>query len=239
MALPAETERDSSSIVLVGRFNPAIFQPMWFAANELLSTEDAENAIINVVHPEITQFATRQFRLSVESEKFIVVCETLYRNVLYDLVVACFRKFLVYTPIRLMGLNRDLHFSVGSEEQRSRYGFELAPLSAWGEWGKEIEETAKNANGGRHGGMMKVAMQQSPRPDELDGYIQTEIQPSTLIRGNAGIYVIINDHYVIDPDEERPASAAMDVLEASWEQSGAVAEKIINSIMLKALPKGR
>ncbi len=65
MSLPLETTMDTVSIVLVGSFNPAIFQPMWFAANELIGRADAENAEVAVVHPDITQFRARQMSFVV------------------------------------------------------------------------------------------------------------------------------------------------------------------------------
>jgi hypothetical protein len=61
MALPLESELDTVSVVLLGAFNPAIFQPMWFAAQELLSREDAENANLKVIHNDLTKLKNDSF----------------------------------------------------------------------------------------------------------------------------------------------------------------------------------
>ena len=41
-------------IVFLGRFNPSIFQPMWFSSHGLLREEEADEAEIGLIHPEVT-----------------------------------------------------------------------------------------------------------------------------------------------------------------------------------------
>ena len=185
-----------------------------------------------MVHPEITQFKTRQFRVSVELNKFIATCEAIHSNIVRDLVISCFGRVLIHTPITLMGLNRELHFSCGSEAQRSKFGFSVAPPEVWGRWGEQIKKTASSEK--VHGGMMRVQMREQPRPDDYAGYIQAEIQPSLLIRGGAGIFIQINNHFEITQDQEHPAQGAVETLEGAWELSLLKAEEIIGEVMLKA-----
>ena len=45
---------DGVSIVALGSFNPAIFQPLWFSCNDLIGPEEAKGADIKVVHKEVT-----------------------------------------------------------------------------------------------------------------------------------------------------------------------------------------
>jgi hypothetical protein len=226
---------DSVSIVLVGSFNPTIFQPMWFAANELIARADAENAEVSVIHPDITQFRARQMNFVVEHGRFFVTCETIHRNLVRDLVLSCFGQILVHTPIKMMGLNRELHFSCGSEAQRSKFGFEIAPLQPWGEWGKEIHDAYSTDKA--HGGMMRVSMRQVPRLDKREGYLQTDIQPSGVLQRD-GIHILVNDHFQFEPQEKHPALRAMETLEQIWEEDAEKAEKIISHIMQRATGKG-
>ena len=51
-----EPESDEAGIVIVGSFNPRIFQPFWLAKQNLISDEAAENAKITIIHPDITAF---------------------------------------------------------------------------------------------------------------------------------------------------------------------------------------
>jgi hypothetical protein len=235
MPLPVETEADTASVVLIGSFNPAIFQPMWFAAQEMLSREDAEAAEVSVIHNDLTQFRARQIRVTVEQNRFVVGCEYIHRNLVRDLVLSCFGRVLVHCPIQMMGINRELHFSCGSEPNRSAFGFAIAPLEPWGLWGAEIGKEIEDNK--PHGGMMSLQMRQSPRPGDRIGYIQAEIQPSKLVRNNAGIFVRVNDHFEFEVDKEHPTQNAMEALESEWEGAAKKAEYILSDIMAHAAGK--
>lgn len=70
-AMLIEPELGSANIVLRGNFNPTIMQPMWLARHEVISDEAAENAVVEVIHPEITAFTIDSlFTLRVEREGF-------------------------------------------------------------------------------------------------------------------------------------------------------------------------
>ena len=235
MALPVETELDTISIVLIGAFNPAIFHPLWFAAQEMLSREDAEAAEVAVIHKDLTQFQARQVKISVEHQRFVATCAAIHRNIVRDLVLSCFGRVLVHTPLGLMGINRELHFNCGSERNRSAFGFAIAPLEPWGKWGEEIAKNVKEDK--RRGGMMRIQIREEPRPDKFTGYVQVEVQPSALIRNMSGIWVQTNDHFQFENNEEHPAQEAMETLETVWESANAKAESIIEDIMLRATGK--
>jgi len=56
-----DTERAplaSVSIVAIGSFNPAIFQPLWFSTNGLIRPEEAASATINLITNDVTAFRT-------------------------------------------------------------------------------------------------------------------------------------------------------------------------------------
>ena len=46
------------SVVALGSFNPAIFQPLWFSSNNLVRKEEAEGAEIKIIHHDVTMFST-------------------------------------------------------------------------------------------------------------------------------------------------------------------------------------
>ena len=57
-------ENDTSTIVLVGSLNPAIFHPAWFALNEIVGKEEINDAKIDVVHKEVSRFVVRGIEIS-------------------------------------------------------------------------------------------------------------------------------------------------------------------------------
>lgn len=46
MAEPIRAEIDGATIVLLGEFNPAIFQPAWFGQNGLIGAQEVKEAKI-------------------------------------------------------------------------------------------------------------------------------------------------------------------------------------------------
>ena len=50
-------EIEGVSIVLLGSFNPAIFQPSWFVLNKILPDYDVLKPEVNIIHNQITQFS--------------------------------------------------------------------------------------------------------------------------------------------------------------------------------------
>ena len=60
--------------MLLGSLNPAIFSPAWFAMHGLLSQDLADNANVNVVSPQVTEFQAERLDLTVTQER--LVCGT-------------------------------------------------------------------------------------------------------------------------------------------------------------------
>lgn len=222
-----EPEFSSVSIVLVGSLNPKIFTPDWFARYDLLSLKEADSAEVEIVHQQVTKFRAGWLSLSIETNRFVV--ETTDHPIqLRDLVVRTFQEYLPHTPIGMLGINRDVHFSVGSVEARDRIGFMLAPTEVWGEWEPDI----RAAEGNIHGGMMSVEMRQSLVKDRPGGYIQATVQPSTKIKNRTGIYVRVNDHYQIDdPDKALGCEEVVGYLAAEFDNSIRRSEWIIDRVM--------
>ena len=64
-----EPELSSASIVFVGNLNPTIFTPDWFARTELITEGERDAAVVSVIHPQLAQFKTEWFDLTVETDK--------------------------------------------------------------------------------------------------------------------------------------------------------------------------
>ncbi len=206
------------NVVLRGDFNAAIFHPSWLASEDLIRSQEAEAAEIEIVHPKVAVFTAEWLRLRVFDGRFQAgTVQEAYYEALRDLVVGVF-TLLNHTPLRLMGINRDFHYRLESEETWHKVGHRLAPKEDW-------KETLSNP------GMRSVIME-GQRPDSLDGYIRVKVEPSNRVQ--FGVYVEVNDHYELFSvsDTPRGTSRAIDILSKQWSESMerglAIAQEIAN-----------
>src|SRR5271165_2167465 len=122
-----ETEQGGCSIVLLGGFNPTIFTPDWFARYEIATENEKNTSTINIIHPEISNFRIGSKLVQVDLTRFSVESAEAPWVALMDFVTKTFGQFLTHTPINRIGINRNVHFGVGSEEKRNQIGRLLAP----------------------------------------------------------------------------------------------------------------
>lgn len=170
---------DGASVVLIGRFNPAIFQPAWLAAHALIRQEEAEHAQGLVFAPEVASFTVDWLRLQVTTDRFEASTEdAAHADVLRDLVGSIF-TLLEHTPFDKMGLNRFLHSKVESEERWHRFGDMLVPKVPW-------KATLSKP------GLRSLTME-GTRADAPDARIQVKVEPSTRV--HPGIFFTTNEHY--------------------------------------------
>jgi hypothetical protein len=230
MALLIDPELSSAAIVLVGQFNPTIFQPYWFAANELVSEEAAKSAQISVIHPEVAAFTIDMyFNLQVTRNRFAIETAVAPWIVISDLAVRIFGGLLPHTPIGRMGINRTVHFRVKDETTREKIGVLLAPREPWGEFGKRVS----GGTGAKHGGLQSLSLLQRDVGDRPGGWIQAKLEPSSIIaEGRTGIFMEINDHYEIENwAVPKDAQEIIGMLQKNFDSSVAESENIINQIM--------
>lgn len=209
-------ETEGHSIVFLGSFNPQIFQPAWFSNQNLLRKEESETAKIEIIHREVVTFSTDWLRLEVTPERIIFsTTQSQYYEPLRDLALGTFR-ILHHTPIAKMGLNRDLHFLMASEETWHAIGHKLAPKEIW----KTILEAP---------GLNSLTMQ-GKRPDLYKGAINVKVEPSSKVK--PGVFILVNDHF--ESTEEEPSQGAdkfLEMLENSWKSSIARSLKIAQTIV--------
>jgi hypothetical protein len=160
-----QPEISEVAIVILGSLNPRIFTPDWFARHGLFSAMEADRAVIDVVHAQITSFRTDWLTIQVQQDRFQASTTTAPYVKLSDLVVRTFREFLPHTPLAQLGINRQVHFDVGSFETRDRIGELLAPKTAWGDWAPDLSPDDKRS----HGGMTSLTMVQKKVDDRARG----------------------------------------------------------------------
>ncbi len=193
-----------TSIVLIGNLNPAIFQPSWFARHNLLRSEEADAANINIIHPDVASFKTEWLEVNIVRDRFQVsTVQESYHEALRDLAVGVV-GLLSHTPIRVMGVNSDFHFDLVSEDLWNGLGHRLVPK---GDWNPLLKSPG-----------MQTLVVQGVRPDDLKGYLRVTVQPSARVK--YGVFIQVNDHYILRTDEkEDGADQARVILSEKWSDS--------------------
>ena len=229
-----EPEISGVAVVLLGDFNPAIFTPGWFAMHGLLPKAAAESADLQVAHRQVTAFSTDWLRLQVTSDRFAADTAQAPHIRVRDLVMRVFKEHLTHTPTRVMGINRRVHFRVGSLAERDRIGRALAPVEPWGRWGVEL------GLDGEQGGMTSLTMSQiRPEGRPKGGRINVKVEPSTRIGdGRSGVFVEVNDHYAVDGADTGGSSQLMGFLDRDFDTSIRRSDGIIYHVMSLAHVEG-
>ena len=223
-----EPEITGVSLVMLGHFNPAIFTPAWFGWHGLLSERTAEIADTQIVHPQIAMFNADWLNLHVQPESFLINTTQAPFIRLRDLAVRIFREHLPHIPLKVLGINREVHFPLRSFGEQNRLGRLLAPVEPWGDWGKKLESDEEQ------GGMTSLTMTQiNPEGRPLGGRVNVVVQPSNQIgRGRPGVYVQVNDHYIIENVESQMGTREIVMLlEDNFDESLRCADQIIDHIM--------
>lgn len=202
--------------VLIGDFNPAIFQPAWFAAHGLIREQEAQSADIKVIHHEITQFSLEWVTLTVTGDRFVAASSVDSPfEVVRDLVLGCF-DLLMHTPIKFMGINRNMHFRLTSIDQMNELGFTLVPQAPWAQFFEDPRVSALVVQDARA---------------EPPGFRQVQLAPSRLIAPAPGVHLAANNHFEI----ANGAPEAMELLRSNWQQAITWPLSILDSL-LEALP---
>ena len=228
--LRLEPEISGCSIVLIGKFNPAIFQPAWLKANDIdgVST-DAE---VKIVHRDICEFTIETRNYFVDDDRFQLTTSSAPWVVISDIATRIFLDFLAHTPVRAFGINREVHFRLPNPEHRLALGRKLAPLHPWGDFGGEMESDDPD----KIGGLQRLHMR---RKSEIDGArVETNavIEPSVKLDARTGVYMQINTHHVLtNLPGGHGATEAATMLSSRFEDVVEESEAIVDGIMKEGL----
>jgi len=214
-------QSESASIVLIGSFNPAIFHPEWLLRHGLISEDDSKGAKVEIVHNQLSKFGLEWLFIDVMHEKLIARSnDSSYFSPMRDLVSSVL-KILEHTPINQMGMNLDLSYKIDEEEIWHRIGDNLVPKKYWDVLPERV-------------GMKGVTLE-SPRPDDLKGYIQVRVSP--IRKEFTGVNFGVNNHielfYVEDEDEVKLNSA--DILVDNWDRLLEYSKWVCEETLKKAM----
>jgi len=221
----------AASIVAVGHFNPLIFRSDWLKEKELVVGNDFENLKTSIVHPEIVSYQMPWGTFQTDRNIFSIATtrEPIVR--VHDFFVRTF-QCLPETPIRAVGINREVHFQTQSEAVRDHVGDVLVPKEVWGDF--------VQSGGKRTGGLRTLIMEQSiakegrrARMDGRFGQIQVRVEPSLRQDIPHGIFVQVNDHFdmMTSPDKLSDGRTVADLVAETFDGSIANSERLIDRIM--------
>jgi hypothetical protein len=177
-------EFEGAAIIMIGSFNPAIFQPRWLGAQQLIRSEEAENAKITTIQAELADFSTEWFQLQVLQNRFQLI-STDPRNYapLRDLAAGVF-AILPHTPVTVLALAKHFHFQMPSVDSWHAVGHLLAPKRPW----EEIME----------GPGLRSLLMQGRRKESDGGTLHIKVEPSTKVAH--GLYVEVNEEFKAPTD---------------------------------------
>ena len=206
-----EPEQVVYSIVIIGNFNPAIFHPSWFSANNLLPKEETEQATDLAISNELAMFNASEIQVQIEPVRFGVTTKDANKSpVLRDLAMGCF-LLLEHTPLKAIGLNMEFQFDLESIEKRTAIGERLAPKNHW----TSVLENPE----------MRAILVQGERNDCSAEKITIRVQPS---RPDNCVLVGFNQHYTLaktDQESVRSRIAeAVRILRDDWHSFGSYAK---------------
>ncbi|MGB8494657.1 MAG: hypothetical protein WCE53_09690 [Candidatus Acidiferrum sp.] len=205
---------EGGSIILLGSFNPKIFQPEWFVRQGLLSEAEIAEANIKIIHPQVSEFETEHFQIQVIAQRFSAVSQKSTNPVpLRDLVRGTF-LILEHTPVTAMGLNCMMHYPMESEERWHRVGDKLAPKEGW----NEILP--------RRVGLASLSLLTEKDP-ATGAVFRVRIEPSVQVK--YGVYIEVNEHH--QAPEAEALKSLMEILDKRWEETQNYGHRIADHIL--------
>ena len=207
-------ELDGVQIVLRGSFNPKILHPSWLAARDLIPEEVVEGTEIDVVSPQLTSFAGEWFSLRVTDDLFSIESTDPSRHLaLKDLTLGIF-CYLEFTPLTMLGLNRQMHFKVSSDARWHELGDRWAPKERW-------REVLQGKRDDAAPGLRSLTMEGFREGSEA-AHLRVKVEPSLRVR--PGIYFETNEHYQLDG--ESPQDKFRETMRSDWNDAQAAALRI-------------
>ena len=175
------------SIVLVGDFQPNMFQPYWFLQNEIITRSEYESILNNkdnemLISNGLASFETGILGFRITQERFQIIG----KNEPFEKVIDAFKKIfddLSTISVKAYGINFTFHIE-SDEKEMETLGKNLAPRRYWDSlWNKSSIKDDKES------GLLSIVM----RKKETFGEINISLESSKLIRG---IFMNFNFHHI-------------------------------------------
>ncbi len=197
----------SQTIVLVGSFNLKIFHPAWFASEELIGKNEAEDAEIQIIHQDVATFQLNWLKLQVTRERMIA--ETIqdgFLEPLRDLVIGTL-QILSHTPVTAVGINQSMHYEFSKERSWKEV---VSQIINENYWNATLSDTV----------MEKIAFRRTRSDQQFPGSQILTLEPSVKLSN--GLYYFFNDHYDIPAEQGKEIYTSLkaeEIISKNWENS--------------------
>ena len=218
----AVPEMESASIVLVGRFNPAILHPQWFAKQGLIRDSEAANAQVDLVSSAMTSVRFEWFTLRVGDDRLsATTTDPAQYQALQECISGTF-ALLEFTPVGAMGLNSERHVRVASEDIWTHLESTLAP--------RDLRAKVLHGPQGEPSALQTLSVV-GARPNSPAERLKVTIEPSVRFPG--GICVRTNEHFGFRDGSD--ASVAMKELRENWPDALAYSKEVTDRLTRLAI----
>jgi hypothetical protein len=209
---PPPIKQQQLDIVLLGEFNPQIFQPQWFTFQKLLGETEGNSAKVEIIHSDVAIFHLDWLRFEVTRNRLVATTSfDQYYEVLRDLIIGAFTN-LSHTPLKAVGINNSFSYIFSEEKVWHAIGHKLAPKDIWN---KVLDNP----------GLRVLTIQGSSNiKDTYKNLISISIKPPTV---NLELNLFINNHYEIIP-EKTSYSGSSEIIKIIKEEWNNAQEKAIN-----------
>jgi len=208
-------ELEGVSVVLLGNFNPSIFQPAWLGQQGIIRPIEGEEANVQIIAPQVTSFSVDWLTLQVTQDRFTAATvDSAHFEVLRDLVVAIF-TILEHTPLKQMGINRDMHYRMPNEASWHAVGNTLAPKEKW-------ESLLQNP------GLATLSVR-GVRSNSTSRFVMVTVQPSQRIQ--PGVYIATNEHFETDADGKGSTEQLINTLKTSWDSAQKYSKDLAETLL--------
>lgn len=219
------------SIVLLGDFQPAMFQPYWFKDNGIINESEFEAITSNsagqmLLSNIITQFETGTTAFRIEQKRFQIIGKTEP----FEKTIDSFRKIfesLSSITVTAYGINYYFHLKADSKKELEEIGKRLAPRSYWGSLFDDSVDSANSKSG-----LVSITM----RKIESFGYLNLTIETSNRI-DTGGIFMNFNFHHVKEDSNSFIVAEVMDEIENQDMQYKDVVSKLTEEIVNEVTKK--
>lgn len=193
-------EQTGVSVVLLGTFKVSDFELDQVRSLKALSENDLKQAHYEgLLHEQIVSLIFPWGKLVAVTDRLVVEVANAPFVRGPDLLLKLLRDASPMSTVAKFGINLTSHFRYDSVEARDAFAVRLAPPSAWGRFGDDVEKSFRERDD-KHGGLMRITMRHAAPGDRTKGWIDVTVEPSRLF-GNQGVAITVNDHYEVSVEE--------------------------------------
>ena len=221
-----DTEIVKCALVLVGKFNPAIFSPAWFSKFNIITDREFEVSETEVIVPQLSKFSVEHLSIQCEVSRFQISWTSEPTIRVLDTALQIFGDLLPHTPLNAFGVNYAEHWRADSWQRRTALGRALAPTTPWGSWGATFDA----ADADKVGGMTELSVHK-PFDDDVEGFLRATIGPSPEIADkNRGIVLNFNHHRQFEVDDVDGTRRVLDRLSQEFDPAIRRAKGLIQEL---------